>query len=49
MKEIVNLEYEFITLLDFKLFVEDKLFFKYEKYLTKEELDDDDCDYDSDG
>ena len=48
-KEIVNLEYEFITLLDFKLFVEDKLFFKYEKYLTKEELDDDDCDYDSDG
>lgn len=48
-KEIVVLEYEFITLLDFKLFVEEKLFLKYENYLRNAELEEEDCDYDSDG
>ena len=49
-KEIVSLEYEFIALLDFKLFVEEKLFYKYNNNLRNAEIDDDeDCDYDSDG
>ena len=49
-KEIVSLEYEFIALLDFKLFVEEKLFSKYDNNLRNAEIDDDeDCDYDSDG
>ena len=49
-KEIEALEYQFITLLDFKLFVEDKLYDKYDKYLRKlDNEDDDDCDYNSDG
>ena len=49
-KEIVALEYQFITLLDFRLYVEEKLYDKYNKYLRKLELDDDDdCDYNSDG
>ena len=44
------LEYQFITLLDFRLYVEEKLYDKYNKYLRKLELDDDDdCDYNSDG
>ena len=49
-KEIATLEYEFIALLDFKLFVEEKLFYKYNNNLRNAEIDDDeDCDYDSDG
>jgi hypothetical protein len=49
-KEIVSLEYEFIALLDFNLFVEEKLFYKYNNNLRNAEIDDDeDCDYDSDG
>ena len=49
-KEIEALEYQFITLLDFRLYVEEKLYDKYNKYLRKLELDDDDdCDYNSDG
>ena len=49
-KEIILLEYEFIVLLDFKLFVDEKLYEKYENNLRNAEMDDDeDCDYDSDG
>ena len=49
-KEVEALEYQFITLLDFRLYVEEKLYDKYNKYLRKLELDDDDdCDYNSDG
>ena len=49
-KEIILLEYEFIALLDFKLFVDEKLYEKYENNLRNAEMDDDeDCDYDSDG
>ena len=48
-KEMEALEYQFITLLDFKLYVEEKLYVKYEKYLKKLDNDeDDDCNYDSD-
>ena len=44
------LEYEFVALLDFKLFVEEKLFHKYDNNLRNAELDEDeDCDYESDG
>lgn len=48
-KEIISLEYEFITLLDFKLHIEEELFNKYESYLRNAEIDDEDCDYSSDG
>ena len=49
-KEIILLEYEFVALLDFKLFVEEKLFHKYDNNLRNAELDEDeDCDYESDG
>jgi hypothetical protein len=48
-KEMATLEYEFISLLDFKLFVDQKLFDKYLKYLREaEQNEDDDIDYDSD-
>lgn len=48
-REMATLEYEFISLLDFKLFVEQKLFDKYLKYLREaEQNEDDDIDYDSD-
>ena len=46
---MATLEYEFISLLDFKLFVDQKLFDKYLKYLREaEQNEDDDIDYDSD-
>ena len=49
-KEIESLEYQFVSLLDFKLYVEEKLYDKYDKYLRKfDNEDDDDCDYNSDG
>ena len=49
-KEMVTLEYEFISLLNFNLFVDQELFDKYEKYLRNAELDEDEnIDYDSDG
>ena len=48
-KEMTTLEYEFISLLDFKLFVDQKLFDKYLKYLREaKQNEDDDIDYDSD-
>lgn len=48
-KELVSLEYEFYILLDFKLYVEEELFNKYDNYLRNIEQEEDDCDYDSDG
>ena len=49
LREITTLEYKFLALFDFNLFVEDKLYNKYDKYLRNPELDeDDDWDYDSD-
>ena len=47
---MVTLEYEFISLLNFNLFVDQELFDKYEKYLRNAELaEDENIDYDSDG
>lgn len=40
-KEIIYLEYKFMTLIDFKFFVHNDLFEKYKKYLTKCEEDED--------
>ena len=47
-KEIMNLEYEFLNLMDFKLFVDEKLFDKYKQNLQNLENDDDDIDEDND-
>ena len=43
-KEAINLEYEFMNLIDFKLFVNQQLYDKYYNYLSnlKEEYDDED-------
>ena len=44
-KEIIKLEYEFLNLIDFKLFVQSELFDKYNHYINSlEKLDDDDFD-----
>ena len=49
-KDIASLEYQFISLLDFKLLVEEKLFYKYDNYLRSVSIDnEEDCYYDSDG
>ena len=44
-KEIINLEYEFLNLIDFKLFIDQKLFDKYKQNLQNLENGDDDDDY----
>ena len=41
IKEINNLEYEFLNLIDFNLFVSDELYDKYNNYLKSLEEDDD--------
>ena len=48
-KELVALEYDFTTLLNFKFFVEEKIFAKYSNFLRTIDSDDEDCDYESDG
>ena len=48
-KELVALEYDFTTLLNFKFFVEEKIFQKYYNFLKSIDSDDEDCDYESDG
>ena len=47
-KEIINLEYDFLVLLDFNLYVEDDLFNKYNQNLNNLENDDGDSDFDFD-
>ena len=41
-KEIISLEYEFLSLIDFKLFIDEQLFDKYRQNLLNIENDDDD-------
>ena len=41
-KEIINLEYEFLQLMNFNLFIKDELFEKYKGYLKSLEREDDD-------
>ena len=41
-KEIINLEYEFLKLMNFNLFIKDELFEKYKGYLKSLEREDDD-------
>jgi len=41
-KEIINLEYEFLKLMNFNLFIKDELFEKYKGYLKSLEWEDDD-------
>ena len=48
-EELVSLEYEFYTLIDFKLYVKENLFNKYNNYLRSIEQEEDDYDYESDG
>jgi hypothetical protein len=48
-EELVALEYDFTTLLNFKFFVEEKIFNKYSNFLRTIDSDDEDCDYESDG
>ena len=43
-KEAINLEYEFMNLIDFKLFVNQQLYDKYYNYLSNLKEDDDDED-----
>ena len=46
-KELVNLEYEFLNLIDFKLFINEQLFEKYKQNLQNLEKDEEDAyDYD---
>ena len=48
-KEIINLEYEFLKLMDFNLFIKEELYEKYNRYLKSLESEDDDFDiYDED-
>lgn len=47
-KEIINLEYKFLVLLDFNLYVKDDLFNKYNQNLDNLENDDNDSDFDYD-
>ena len=49
-KEIISLEYEFLNLIDFKLFIDEQLFDKYKQNLQNIENgdDDDDDDYEDD-
>ena len=44
--EIINLEYEFLNLLDFRLYISDQLYLKYNNYLLNLENIEDDDDYD---
>ena len=46
LKEIINLEYVFLTLLDFRLYISEELFQKYNNYLLNLENSDDDDDSD---
>ena len=46
LKEIINLEYAFLTLLDFRLYISEELFQKYNNYLLNLENSDDDDDSD---
>ena len=48
-KELASLEYNFTTLLNFKFYVEEKIFTKYNNFLRTIDSDDEDCDYESDG
>jgi hypothetical protein len=48
-KELASLEYNFTTLLNFKFYVEEKIFTKYNNFLRSIDSDDEDCDYESDG
>ena len=48
-EELVALEYDFTTLLNYKFFVEEKIFNKYSNFLRTIDSDDEDCDYESDG
>ena len=48
-KELASLEYDFTTLLNFKFYVEEKIFTKYNNFLRTIDSDDEDCDYESDG
>ena len=41
-KEIINLEYEFLKLMNFNLFIKDELYEKYNRYLKSLESEDDD-------
>ena len=44
-KEIINLEYEFLNLIDFKLYIDQTLYDKYKQNLQNLENGDDDDDY----
>jgi len=46
LKEIINLEYVFLTLLDFRLYISEELFQKYNNYLLNLENSEDDDDSD---
>ena len=35
-KEIDNLEYQFLTLIDFSLYINDEIYYKYEDFIQKE-------------
>ena len=43
-----NLEYNFVTLLDFNLYVSEELYCKYYDYLFSSDDDDDNYDFDDD-
>ena len=43
-KELISLEYEFLVLIDFKLYVGNDLFEKYNNYLKTLDIEDDDFD-----
>ena len=44
LAEIINLEYSFLSLINFNLFVNEDLFNKYNDYLLSSDSDDDDSD-----
>lgn len=46
--ELSNLEYHFLSLLNFNLFVTEELFNKYNDYISSTDSDDDEFDYDND-
>ena len=46
--EVFNLEYNFVTLLDFNLYVSEELYCKYYDYLFSSDDDDDNYDFDDD-
>ena len=44
LAEIINLEYSFLSLINFNLYVNEDLFNKYNDYLLSSDSDDDDSD-----